>query len=297
VIVLGIIFRRALVDGFKTLTMGLRSVKAAGVEVAFAMDNAWQDVTDVLTRMPDQPTKPGEVPTNLVDLYPLASKNPRRAVREAFRYVRQALAKRFPEIGGASQESLTERMDVLVARNIMSAEVEQAVRQVSRVLDMISHVTDQEEARRQAFEYIGLAEGAIHVIFRGDETATADLASKNPDVTGRWSGNYVSSKGPMEIELSIDGVRREDIVGEMRYPSQQDLRTRITGRILGAGQPGFADVDGCPKLEWREHGSPADASGLDFSGVYRAVVLGDRLIGDWRIGTRLIGMIQLTRAA
>jgi hypothetical protein len=36
---------------------------------------------------------------------------------------------------------------------------------------------------------------------------------------------------------------------------------------------------------------------VDFSGVYRAVVLGDRLVGDWRKDTRLVGMIQLTRTA
>jgi hypothetical protein len=260
------------------------------------MDNAWQDVTDVLTRMPDQSTRPGEVPTNLVDLYPLAAKNPRRAVREAFRYVRQALAKRFPATSGASQENLTERMDILVADNVMSAEVEQAVRQASRVLAMIDHISDQDEARRHAFEYIGLAEGAIHVILRGNGTA-AQLASQEPNVTGRWMGSYVSSKGPMEIQLVIDEVQGEHIVGEMYYPSEHDLRTTITGRVVAAGQPGFADVDGCPNLEWQEHGNPAEASGLDFSGVYRAVVLGDRLIGDWRKGTRLVGMIQLTRTA
>jgi hypothetical protein len=52
-------------------------------------------------------------------------------------------------------------------------------------------------------------------------------------------------------------------------------------------------ADGCPKLEWREQAS--NAGGLGFSGVYRAVVLGDRLIGDWRKGTHVVGMIQLTR--
>jgi hypothetical protein len=293
VIVLGIVFRRALVAGFQTLAAGLRSFKAAGVELAFAMDNAWQDVTDVLAGMPGQSTKPGEVPTNLVDLYPLASRNPRRAVREAFRHVRQALAKRFPTTNGVSQENLIETMDGLVAHNVMSAEVEQAVGQVSRVLSMIDHIGDQDEARRQAFEYIGLAESAIHVILRGSGTA-AQLASEEPDIAGRWMGSYVSSKGPMEIQLVIDEVRGEDIAGEMYYPSEHDLRTTITGRVVAAGEPGFADADGCPKLEWREHAS--NGGGLDFSGVYRAVVLGDRLIGDWRKDARLVGMIQLTRA-
>ena len=294
VIVLGIVFRRALVAGFQTLAAGLRSFKAAGVELAFAMDNAWQDVTDVLAGMPGQSTKPGEVPTNLVDLYPLASRNPRRAVREAFRHVRQALAKRFPTTNGVSQENLIETMDGLVAHNVMSAEVEQAVGQVSRVLSMIDHIGDQDEARRQAFEYIGLAESAIHVILRGSGTA-AQLASEEPDIAGRWMGSYVSSKGPMEIQLVIDEVRGEDIAGEMYYPSEHDLRTTITGRVVAAGEPGFADADGCPKLEWREHASNG-GGGLDFSGVYRAVVLGDRLIGDWRKDARLVGMIQLTRA-
>jgi hypothetical protein len=51
VLVLGIVFRRALVAGFQTLTTGLRSFKAAGVEVAFAMNNAWQDVTEVPVRL------------------------------------------------------------------------------------------------------------------------------------------------------------------------------------------------------------------------------------------------------
>jgi hypothetical protein len=292
VIVLGIVFRRALVAGFQTLTAGLRSFKAAGVELAFAMDNAWQDVTDVLAGMPAQSTEPGEVPTNLVDLYPLASKNPRRAVREAFRHIRQALAKRFPATSGVSQENLIETMDGMVAHNVMSAEVEQAVGQVSRVLSMIDHGGDRDEARRQAFEYIGLAEGAIHVILRGSGT-TAQPASEVPDIAGRWMGSYVSSKGPMEIQLTIDEVRGDDIAGEMYYPSEHDLRTTITGRVVPAGEPGFADADGCPKLEWREQAS--SAGGLDFSGVYRAVVLGDRLIGDWRKGTRVVGMIQLTR--
>jgi hypothetical protein len=193
VVVLGIVFRRALVTGFQTLTAGLRSFKAAGVELAFAMDNAWQDVTDVLATMPDQATKPGEVPTNLVDLYPMAAKNPRRAVRDAFRHVREALAKRFPATAGVPQGSLPDAMDGLVAHNAMSAEVEQAVRQVSRVLAMVDRVGNQDEARRLAFECIGLAESAIHVIMRGTDTR-AEPASEAPDIAGRWVGTYISSK-------------------------------------------------------------------------------------------------------
>jgi hypothetical protein len=242
--------------------------------------------------MPVQSTKQGEVPTNLVDLYPLASKNPRRAAREAFRYVQQALAKRFPTTAGVSQENLTETMDSLVAHNTMSTEVEQAVRQVSRVLAMIHHIGDQDEARRQAFEYIGLAESAVHVILRGNGTA-AQFTTEGLDIAGRWEGSYLSSRGPMEIQLTIDEVLGERIVGEMYYPSQHDLRTTITGRVVAADEPGFADADGCPKLEWQEHGSRA--RGLNFSGVYRAVVLGNRTIGDWRKDARLVAMIQLTR--
>jgi hypothetical protein len=294
VIALGIVFRRALVAGFQTLTAGLRTLKAAGVELSFAMDNAWQDVTDVLAGMPDQSTKPGEVPTNLVDLYPLASKNPRRAVREAFRHVRQALAQVFPATVGVSLEDLTETMDGLVVQNIMSAEVEQAVRQVSRVPAMIDRIGDKDEARRQAFEYIGLAEGAIHVILRGNRTVPG-LASEETGIAGRWIGSYVSSKGTMEVHLKINVVRGGRIAGETYYPSERDVRTTIAGRVVAAGEPGFADADGYSNLEWQEHGSRA--SGLDFTGVYRAVVLGDRLIGDWRTDTRLVGMIQLTRTA
>jgi hypothetical protein len=290
VIVLGIVFRRALVAGFQTLTAGLRSVKAAGVELAFAIDNAWQDVTDVLAKMPEQPTRPGEVPTNLVDLYPLASRNPRRAVQEAFRHVRQALAKRFPATAGVSQGNLPDVMDGLVAHDAMNAEVEQAVRQVSRALAMIDHIGDQAEARRQAFECIGLAEGAIHVILRG----TAPRAPEQPDLTGRWVGTYMSSKAPMDVHLIINEVQGSHIAGEMHYPSEHAARTTtIAGRIVPADEPGFADADGCPKLEWREHGS--NAGRLDFNGVYRAVILGDHLIGDWRKDTRLVGMIQLKR--
>lgn len=157
-----------------------------------------------------------------------------------------------------TQENLTETMDGLVAHNVMTAEVEQAVRQVSRVLAMIDHIGDQDEARRQAIEYIGLAEGAIHVILRGSGTG-AQFALEEPDIAGRWMGSYVSSKGPMEIQLTIAEVLGEHFAGEMYYPSEHDLRTTITGRVLSAGEPGFADADGCPKLEWREHGSHAKA--------------------------------------
>jgi hypothetical protein len=294
VVLLGIIFRRALVAGFQTLTAGLRSFKAAGVELAFTMDNAWRDVTDVLATMPDQATKPGEVPTNLVDLYPMAAKNPRRAVRDAFRHVRDALAARFPATGGVAPGNLPDAMDGLVAHDAMSADVEQAVLQVSRALAMIEGVGNQDEARRLAFECIGLAESAIHVILRGTD-ARAQPATEAPDIAGRWVGTYMSSKAPMDVELVIESVRGEHITGEMHYPSGHGAATTIAGRVVPVDKPGFADAAGCPKIEWRERGS--GAGGLDFDGAYRAVVVGDRLIGDWRKGTRLIGMIQLDRTA
>jgi hypothetical protein len=295
VIVLGVVFRRALVAGFQTLTAGLRSFKAAGVELGFAMDNAWQDVTDVLAGMPGQVTEPGEVPTNLVDLYPLAAKNPRRAVREAFRHVRQALAQRFPATAGVSQENLAATMDSLVARNAMSGEVEQAVGQVARVLGMIDLIGDPDEARRQALEYIGLAEGAIHVILRAGGGRSEAEPDGEPGITGRWTGSYVSSKGPMEIELLIDDIKAGRVAGEMFYPDGHGARTRITGQVVTPDRPGFTEVNGFPRLEWQERGNHAD--GLDFDGVYRAVILGDRLFGDWRKDGRLVGMIQLARDA
>jgi hypothetical protein len=57
----------------------------------------------------------------------------------------------------------------------------------------------------------------------------------------------------------------------------------------------FAAGDDLTRLEWRERGDHADD--LDHDGVYRAVVLGNRMVGDWRKGRRLVGMLELTRAA
>ncbi|MFI5905961.1 hypothetical protein [Dactylosporangium sp. NPDC051541] len=292
VVALGIVFRRPLAVGFQKLAAGLRTFKAAGVELAFEMDNAWQDVTDVLARVPDQETAPGEVPTNLVDLYPVAAKNPRRAVREAFRHVRNALTKRYPTTAGVSLADLPDALDGLVAHGELTSEVEQAVRQVARVLAMIDRVGDQDEARRLAFECIGLAESAIHVILRGTE-AHGTPAPEAPKIAGRWTGTYLSSKPPMDIELLIDKVDGDQISGEMHYPSGHVTRSTIKGHVVATDRPGFVDTAGYPRIEWQEHAR--NPAAVDVEGTYRAVIIGNRLIGDWRKGERLVGAIHLER--
>lgn len=306
VLVLGVAFRDAVARAVSTLVGGLRRFRAAGVELDFAMKNAWDEVTEVLAEVPGPPYGEGEVPSSLVDLYPAAAKSPRRGIRMAYEQVRRALESRFPELADTTQSDLASAMRRLVDHGAMNPEVEEAVNQVSRVVSLFTETGNTEDIERRSFEFIGLTEGAIHAILRSESphgskrpTSTGGQPVTLQSITGTWSGNYVSSKGVTPIVFVASEVEGDGFHGEMRYPEDHLAQTRVTGQIVSNGEAGFlgpaSQVNGV-NVKWRELGYIRTGQAhLEFDGIYSATVFEDEIVGEWMQGDRLVGMIKMTR--
>lgn len=299
VLVLGVIFRRAIAAAFGRLVTG--SIELPGVKIDFAIAAARRDITDKLAEMPAPPLNKGEVPVSLVDLYPVAAKNPRRGVRMAFEYVRHALNARFPELAGAAPADLPTAMRGLVEHGALDPDVEHVVNQLSRVLDLFEHAETTDDTQRRSVEFIGLTEGAIHALLRSgpvqagsrtDRTARHDVAPQS--IIGSWSGSYVASNGVTTITMAISHMDGETFKGEMSYP-ETGRRTRIAGDVVaqGKGFIGAAPQAGGINIMWREFKIRELPTHLDFDGAYSATVLERWMVGDWRKDDRLVGMFQL----
>jgi hypothetical protein len=288
-----IVYRRWITSTISSVTAGvkLRRVKAGPVEVEWdaAIDAAGRDVGGALSQMP-VPSGDGPVPTSLVDLIDQVNKNPRAGIRAAFNLVLRALEQSYPELAAVAPYRLQGAMQDLVRRGVLSAEVERSVSQLYQLLEISQLSTDVAD-QTQGYEFLMLAEGAIHTILRSAGTqASGDYddarnGSESTPIEPSWRGIYNNS---YPIELRIREWKENNFEGLMSYPNSGTI-TRVTGRVEPSSR------DGAPvTVRWEETGyAQQGGRPIDLNGYYQATVSGDTMTGQWYQGTRLVAGFEM----
>jgi len=190
-----VIYRRLITTTFSGAMSGrkLKKLKAGSFEVEWEakLDEAGRNVAQVLAETPGAPTESDQIPTNLVDLIPLTTASPRYGVRAAFHQVQRALTRAYPQLVSAPPEQLSDAMRNLARQGVMDIQVERAVIQLSQLLESSNSdlVTPA-----YAYQFLSLAEGAIHAILRsaGNTTSGERPAQQvpAPEWPLRWMGVY-----------------------------------------------------------------------------------------------------------
>lgn len=255
----------------------LKRVKAGPLELEWesVLDEAGRNVAGVLAETAVPPGETGPVPDHLADLLPMATANPRHGIRTAFHQVRRALARAHPRLAGTPDDLLGPAMRALVRQGAMEREVESAVSRLHRLYEL-SESERRDVDPRYAYQFLALAEGAIHAVSR---------SARATPVADCWSGTY---NGSYRIALDIerwDGTRFQ---GSMAYPGS-GTTTDVTGWVEEAPE-GVA-------LAWRETGYRREGGrSIDFDGEYRATVSGATMAGAWYAGERRVAGFTMTAA-
>ena len=291
-----IVYRNWITSTITTATRDrqLKKFRLGPVEVEWFLkiDTAGKDVGDALKEMPD-PLSDEPVPVSLVDLIDDINDNPRTGIRKAFRVVRRALDESYPELASVPQDRLPDALRDLVRRGVLHAEVESAISQLQKLLDMSDSDADM-AGPAWGYQFLILAEGAIHGILRSaklhaDELNNARPASELTPIRSSWRGWY---NRDFLIELRIDEWSNSTgFKGVMNYPGS-GTATRIAGHITTKEQePGRATV------AWQEEDYVSKGSRtIDFRGEYKATVSGNIMTGAWWKNEQLIAEFQLEAA-
>jgi hypothetical protein len=166
------LFALVVYRGWITNNISMGKFKLGPVEVEWfrKVDTAGQDVGDALKEMP--PDEP--VSTSLVDLIGDINNNPRTGINKAFRLVRKALDKSYPELASVTDDRLSDAMRYLVRRGVLHPEVQSAISQLQKLLDISDSNADMAN-RERGYQFLLLAEGAIHGILRSAEIHASEL--------------------------------------------------------------------------------------------------------------------------
>jgi hypothetical protein len=145
------------------------------VEWFLKIDTAGRDVGDALKEMRADTTSDEPVRASLVDLIGDINDNPRTGIRKAFRRVRKALDEAYPELASVREERLSDAMRDLVRRDVLHPEVESAISQLQKLLEMSNSDADMADQAR-GYQFLLLAEGAIHGILRSARIHASELS-------------------------------------------------------------------------------------------------------------------------
>jgi hypothetical protein len=107
-------------------------VKAGPIEVEWepSAELATRNVAGALAESAVPPSDDEPIPTNLVDLIPMATANPQRGIRAAFWQVRRALEHAYPKLTGVRSTDLRSALDELRRRGALDADTAAAVLQL-----------------------------------------------------------------------------------------------------------------------------------------------------------------------
>jgi hypothetical protein len=127
-------------------------------------------------------------------------------------------------------------------------------------------------------------------------------AAPDARLVGKWSGAYNRTR---PLCLNIGSVDTATFQGSLEY-MDEGTTTAISGEIVTTGTTGdpiWAQLDGGSlvpgrmAITFRETGYLArGARPIDFQGDYRALVTENEMKGAWFSGTRLVGVLALTRS-
>jgi hypothetical protein len=286
VVLIGLLLYRVwITTTFKSLRFKFGSVEA---ELNTKVDTTGRDIASTLAEMPELPA-PGVVPTSLVDLMPLVTRNRSEGIHAAFDLVQKALKDSYPQLRRVPPSQLTKATQSLVDSGLMDDDVAVSVKRLHELLQMPEWNKDSVGDTR-GYAFLMLAEGAIHGILRGskahgDQQRSAPESGTSP-VRPSWRGIYNDSY-PVELSIrSWDGGR---FSGIMRYPDSGTV-TLINGRLDSA-----ADQGGGVALSWEEQGYESRGRrAIDFDGSYQASVSGDTMTGGWHSSGRLVARFELS---
>ena len=268
-------------------------VKAGGFEgevrvLNAKVDTIGRDIGTTLSEMPE-PIAEDEIPTSLVDLIPVVTRNRREGLHTAFNLVLKALRDNYPQLRRVPPSQLTQVMQSLVDKREMDAGVAASVRQLQELLEMPEWNSDQVGDTR-GYAFLMLAEGAIHEILRTAQRRASDTnggapGSAVPPIRPSWRGTY-DDRFPLELHiLGWDGTQ---FSGIMTYPDD-DTATSVSGQV--DGQAGSTNVN----LSWQERGYALKGRRtIDFNGSYVASIAGDHMNADWRWGNQPVVQFTMT---
>jgi hypothetical protein len=297
VLTLLVLYRGWITSSLPKIANGrqIKKLKAGPVELEWesAVDQAGRNVAGVLAETAVLPTDDDPVPTNLVDLIPLAAANPRRGIRVAFHQVRRAVADVYPQLASVASDDLPGALRGLVRTGALNAEVEWAIANLYQLLEASDSGRVPIDPA-YAYQFLSLAEGAIHAILRSarppsvPRSPNLETELDEPLLSSHWRGTYNDS---YPIELDIHRWEGREFQATMNYPGS-GTTTQVRGRIEADRIP-----DGVTVV-WSEVGyERRGGRAISFDGQYRTVVSSTDMDGAWYQGDRLVARLRMTAAA
>jgi hypothetical protein len=269
-------------------------VKAGGIEgevrvLNDKVDTIGQDMSPALWEM-RQPIIGGEIPTTLVDLIPVVTRNRSEGLHAAFDLVVKAVKENYPQLRRVPPSQLKQDMENLVGKHQMEADVAASVRQLQELLEMPEWNVDQVGDTR-GYAFLMLAEGAIHEILRTARYRATDANGGAPSIARlvgpSWRGTY---DGRFPIELRVLGWNGNQFSGIITYPNEGTV-TNISG------QAGEQTTSASVNLSWKEIDYVLRGRrNIDFDGVYTATVTGDQMAAEWHGGAQVVVQFKMTTA-
>jgi hypothetical protein len=272
-----VLYRNWITATIASLAEKIKSVKAgpSGIEVQL-----WETKSDAAGHKLAGALKQGRslvgsepIPTSLVDLIDDVNKNPQEGIRAAFRLVRKILNDFYPQLASVAPRDLPAVMKHLARDGTLSSDVEWAVTYLYELLEMSDSDVDA-IGRGHGYEFLMLAEGAIHGILR----------TASPLLHASWAGIY-NDDYPME--LHVEKWQNSRFEGVMKYP-EWNTETNVVGSVANK-----AGDDGSIIVAWRETGYRSGTHSIGFKGRYEAIAAGNLMSGGWYSGDALIARFKM----
>ena len=286
-----VLYRKWITATVASLAENIKSVKAGpgGIEIQL-----WEDKSGATGYKLAGALKQGrslvgseQIPTSLVDLIDDVNKNPQEGIRAAFRLVRKILNNFYPQLASVAPRNLPAVMKDLARNGVLSSDVEWAVTYLYELLEMSDSDADV-IGRGHGYEFLMLAEGAIHGILRTaakvDSTYDSSVADQSPLLHASWTGIY---NDDYPVALRVEKWRNSEFEGAMKYPDW-GTETNVIGSVANK-----AGDDGRIIVTWRESGYRFGTHPVDFKGRYEAIASGNLMSGGWYSGDTLIARFEM----
>jgi hypothetical protein len=154
-----IVFRKWIIQRLSNLRFKVGSVE---FELNTKVEKTGNDIAIAMSTMLKEPAV-GEIPTSLVYLLPMVSQNRDRSIRTAFRIVRRALDRYYPELTSLGSAQLKDAVLDLADKGQLDPDVAESVKKLQELLAMPQWDFDPVGDTR-AYAFLMLAEGVIHGI-------------------------------------------------------------------------------------------------------------------------------------
>ncbi len=288
-----VLYRKWITATISSLAGRIKNFKAgpSGIEAELwesTVDATGRNIAGALSQVPE-PASSKSIPTSLVDLIDDVNKDPRVGIRTAFYLVRRALNEFYPQLASVAPHKLPLVTKDLVREGALDPDVEWALTRLYQLME-VSDSNAEEVSRGHGYEFLMLAEGAIHGILRtaAPRDGTGDGSPpgrRSPPIQASWSGVY---NDDYRIELRIENWRDGNFEGLMVYPGW-GAGTNIVGSVANK-----ATDDGSAIVTWQEVSTRFKGThSPELNGRYQAEAFGNTMSGGWYSGDRLVARFAL----